>query len=299
MTLVNSFGLSVGNNAIKVLTNQCSVGIYASAGVDESAIVGNNITGINEDTATTRDYGIRGGSMTRSLIQGNRISRVDQGIYLSGTSPNNAVVANYLYDLAGYGVRISGTGEDDTSVVGNVVNAGPGGACYANDTANNDRIAFAWNTSIECGGSNIGEDNRVAALGHMHYSADFDDASDSDAVTTSMGPNNQFCWNQDTDNNGSSDYTRVCLQSREATAARTVTLSNATGQVPQFSSSTSVGVTVYSDATAGTLDTGTLVCADRDMVCVTTYLPIGTNAACSNDYNTGVATPFYAICRGN
>lgn len=297
-TLANAFALNIANNDIKILTNQCSVGIYAVTGVDESSIVGNNIIGINEDAATTRDYGIRATALTRSAIQSNRISRVDQGIFLAGTSPNTAVIGNYLYDLAGYGIRISGTGEDDASVIGNVVNAGPGGACYANDTANNDRAAFAWNTSLECGGSNIGEDNRVAALGHIHYSADFDDASDSDAIKISMGPQNEFCWNQDTDNNGSSDYTRVCLQSREATASRTVTISNATGQIPQVSSSTSVGVVLWSTGTDTTLDTGTLVCADRDLVCVDVYTPAGdTTNTCSSDFGSGV--PFYAVCRGN
>lgn len=59
----------------------------------------------------------------------------------------------------------------------------------------------------------------------------------------------------------------------------------------------SMGGVLYSPATAGTHDTGTLACGITGLTCKTTYAPAGTNQACSYDWNTGTATPFYAVCQ--
>ena len=60
------------------------------------------------------------------------------------------------------------------------------------------------------------------------------------------------------------------------------------------------GFLIWSDANAATHDTGTLACnASGYATCVDTYTTAGDTAAkdCSTDWNTGVATPFYAVCR--
>lgn len=61
---------------------------------------------------------------------------------------------------------------------------------------------------------------------------------------------------------------------------------------------THIGVAVYSDATAGTHDTGALVCGKLGRRCLTTEaILVPAFNSCTTDYNTGSAVAFMAMCR--
>ena len=64
-----------------------------------------------------------------------------------------------------------------------------------------------------------------------------------------------------------------------------------------FAVDSHTGAVIYSDATASTYDTGTLVCTALGKTCVTTKTLAGVTSACSVDYNVASAVPFEAVCR--
>lgn len=95
-----------------------------------------------------------------------------------------------------------------------------------------------------------------------------------------------------------SDYVNIGYNTATTGTSSATFKGGLSGQVVVTNTAdTATGIVFYSPGTAATRDTGNLLCAIYKLTCVTTYTLGGVAAACTNDYNTGVATAFEAVCR--
>lgn len=293
-------------------------GIMMNGNCNSCAAIGNFIVATG-----TGANAIAADSATQATIQSNHIDYTgitggtNFAILLTNTSTDATVKSNVLNcaasDTSTSMVRIQNT-TDNFVVNDNLMIEGANQVNVANalvGTVQNNRARGLssyqvsrqagqshWESGNICfscyqaNGSNVDPDSIVANGETFIVDANGDGTFDATTYHVIYG-DTQLRFPGQTD-----DAFEAYLTAREATADRTSTLSNATGQVPVFSSSTSVGILVWSAGTDTTLDTGNLVCADRDLVCIDVYTPAGdTTNTCASDFGSGV--PFYAVCRGN
>ena len=318
----------LNNHFVVNKTSSQNTGVYIAAGVTGTEVSGNDVgvesidyTGDGTVDTATIAQGIT--SLSPAIIRGNVINgTATAGIGLEGAgSAGSRVIGNVVIASAGYCIRALNAGAGITYLAnyctgsnqndapfeengatngfwfGNVYSGiygstapvsyqtGSGGETaitdFNRDGTLNDPVLLQGGTLVKVIEQNLvtpkyrSSGTTIAAAGPWYSSA---------------GCGSSECWVFDFDGDGTIEAGDFCV----LPGGQDDDCDGTTNDVPDAHT----GLLIFSDATASTHDTGALVCAIVDRTCVDTYTPAGdTTGDCTTDYNTGSATPFYAICR--
>lgn len=292
ITETTAAGLETGH-PLKYTTSGTVITTSGTNGCSASFVSGTTVVyAVPQTTSTIKVASSRANALAGTLcdITGAGTGTQTFSVMETGTAARfNHVETSYVGDSSSYGYN-NYYAPEDTDWSWNTCRSPNSANCYRYN-----EVTYAMGNRV------LGAAGRQPSLGSSPMWIDipgdsnWDGTVDSAMVFSGTSTKQTVCF-EGTSNDGG---VNCLVGSNPSGGSRTQSIPGSAAQSGNvvLTGDANSGTVVYSDATAGTKDTGNLVCPLIGLTCVTTYTPAGVNAACTNDYNPGAATPFYAVCR--